>query len=153
MIICPLPHDDSPCQLYPIFWLSQVPSYPVNQNLSSKLSKSARRCHQSKSPESYQTGESSVEPMTVYKDLLMSVTSLVLKGPQLTLQISHLSDERLVALTNHTKQFQVGTLHRARVIGHSPMDGVVLLSFEQKVLDQVFMQVDELKVGQVLKVC
>jgi rRNA biogenesis protein RRP5 len=32
------------------------------------------------------------------------------------------------------------------------MDGVVLLSFEQKVLDQVFMQVDELKVGQVLKV-
>jgi hypothetical protein len=33
------------------------------------------------------------------------------------------------------------------------MDGVVLLSFEQKVLDQVFMQVDELKVGQVLKVC
>ena len=38
------------------------------------------------------------------------------------------------------------------MIGHSPMDGVVLLSFEQKVLDQVFMQVDELKVGQVLKV-
>lgn len=33
------------------------------------------------------------------------------------------------------------------------MDGIVLLSFEQKVLDQVFMQVDELKVGQVLKVC
>jgi len=31
------------------------------------------------------------------------------------------------------------------------MDGIVLLSFEQKVLDQVFMQVDELKVGQVLK--
>ena len=57
-----------------------------------------------------------------------------------------------MALTNHTKQFSVGTLHRARVIGHSPMDGVVLLSFEQKVLDQVFMQVDELKVGQVLKV-
>ena len=69
------------------------------------------------------------------------------------MQISHLSDDRLLALTNHTKQFQVGTLHRARVIGHSPMDGIVLLSFEQKVLDQVFMQVDELKVGQVLKVC
>jgi rRNA biogenesis protein RRP5 len=74
------------------------------------------------------------------------------QGTKLTLKISHLSDERLLALTNHTKQFQVGTLHRARVIGHSPMDGVVLLSFEQKVLDQVFMQVDELKVGQVLKV-
>jgi rRNA biogenesis protein RRP5 len=32
------------------------------------------------------------------------------------------------------------------------MDGILLLSFEQKVLDQVFMQVDELKVGQHLKV-
>jgi rRNA biogenesis protein RRP5 len=58
----------------------------------------------------------------------------------------------LVALTNHTKQFQVGTLHRARVIGHSPLDGIALLSFEQKVLDQVFMQVDELQAGSLLKV-
>jgi rRNA biogenesis protein RRP5 len=32
------------------------------------------------------------------------------------------------------------------------MDGILLLSFEQKVLDQVFMQVDELTVGQALKV-
>jgi rRNA biogenesis protein RRP5 len=63
-----------------------------------------------------------------------------------------LSDEHLPALTSHTKQFGVGTLHRARVIGHSPFDGVVLLSLEQKVLDQVFMQVDELHVGKVLKV-
>jgi hypothetical protein len=38
------------------------------------------------------------------------------------------------------------------VIGHSPLDGILLLSFEQKVLDQVFMQVDELHVGQALKV-
>jgi len=67
-------------------------------------------------------------------------------------QISHLSDEHLPALTRHTKQFGVGTLHRARVIGHSPFDGVMLLSMEQKVLDQVFMQVDELHVGKVLKV-
>lgn len=56
-------------------------------------------------------------------------------------------------MTQHTKQFGVGTLHRARVIGHSPFDGVMLLSMEQKVLDQVFMQVDELHVGKVLKVC
>lgn len=66
-------------------------------------------------------------------------------------QISHLSDEHLPALTHHTKQFGVGTVHRARVIGHSPFDGVLLLSLEQKVLDQVFMQVDELQVGKVLK--
>ncbi|WVW86696.1 hypothetical protein I302_108750 [Kwoniella bestiolae CBS 10118] len=65
--------------------------------------------------------------------------------------ISHLSDERVSVLTNGTGQYKAGTLHRARVIGHSPLDGVVLLSFEQKVLDQVFMQVGELQIGQVLK--
>ncbi|WWC95372.1 hypothetical protein V866_002234 [Kwoniella sp. B9012] len=65
--------------------------------------------------------------------------------------ISHLSDERISVLTNGTGQYKAGTLHRARVIGHSPLDGVVLLSFEQKVLDQVFMQVGELQIGQVLK--
>ena len=54
-------------------------------------------------------------------------------------------------LTNGTPQFRAGTLHRARVIGHSPLDGVLLLSLEQKVLDQVFMNVDELTIGQVLK--
>lgn len=36
-------------------------------------------------------------------------------------------------------------------MGLSPLDGILLLSLEKKVLDQVFMQVDELKVGQILK--
>lgn len=65
--------------------------------------------------------------------------------------ISHISDERIPALSGTAGPFRVDTLHRARVIGHSPFDGLLLLSFEQKVLDQVFMQVDELAVGQQLK--
>jgi hypothetical protein len=68
------------------------------------------------------------------------------------LQISHIADERIPALSGTAGPFRIDTLHRARVIGHSPLDGILLLSFEQKVLDQVFMQVDELKVGQHLKV-
>ncbi|KAL1413196.1 rRNA biogenesis protein rrp5 [Vanrija albida] len=65
--------------------------------------------------------------------------------------ISHLADERVASLSAATGQFKTGTYHRARVIGHSPLDGVMLLSFEEKVLNQVFMQVGELEVGQVLK--
>lgn len=65
--------------------------------------------------------------------------------------ISHLSNERIASLSFATTQFKVGTYHRARVIGHSPLDGVLLLSFEQKVLDQVFMSVSELNVGRGLK--
>ncbi|BEI83321.1 hypothetical protein CcaverHIS002_0311890 [Cutaneotrichosporon cavernicola] len=65
--------------------------------------------------------------------------------------ISHLTDERLASLSHSTVQFKAGTYHRARVIGHSPLDGVLLLSFEPRVLSQVFMDVGELQVGQVLK--
>ena len=68
------------------------------------------------------------------------------------LQISHISDDRVNSLSFGNNQYKVGTQHRARVIGHSPLDGVLLLSFQQKVLDQVFMNVDELQVGQVMKV-
>ena len=67
-------------------------------------------------------------------------------------QISHISDDRLPALSGNTGTYKVGTLHRARVIGHSPMDGILLLSFEQKVLEQAFMRVDDLRIGQSLKV-
>jgi rRNA biogenesis protein RRP5 len=66
--------------------------------------------------------------------------------------ISHISDERLPALSGSTGRYKTGTTHQARVMGLSPLDGILLLSLEKKVLDQVFMQVDELKIGQVLKV-
>lgn len=32
------------------------------------------------------------------------------------------------------------------------MDGVIMLSFEKRVLEQRFMQVSEIKVGEVMKV-
>lgn len=67
-------------------------------------------------------------------------------------QISHTSNERIPTLSGNTGPYRTRTIHRARVIGHSPLDGVALFSLEQKVLDQVFMQVDDLKVGQALKV-
>ena len=83
----------------------------------------------------------------------MSVYFFVPESSKLTWQISHVSDERIPALSGTAGPFRVDTLHRARVIGHSPLDGILLLSFEQKVLDQVFMHVGELNVGQTLKVC
>jgi rRNA biogenesis protein RRP5 len=68
------------------------------------------------------------------------------------LQISHVADERPAALSATSGTWRIGTKHKARVIGHSPMDGVILLSFEKRVLEQRFMQVSEIKVGEVMKV-
>lgn len=66
--------------------------------------------------------------------------------------MSHVADVRPATLTSNSGPFSVGTKHKARVIGHSPFDGLVLLSFEQKVIDQRFMLVSEVKVGEVIKV-
>lgn len=61
--------------------------------------------------------------------------------------ISHVADERPPALS----PWKVDSSYPARVIGHSPFDGCVLLSLAPKVLAQRFMLVSEVKVGEVIK--
>jgi len=65
--------------------------------------------------------------------------------------MSHVADERPASLSG-TGPYRVGTKHKARVLGHSPFDGLVLLSFEPKVINQKFMLVSEVKVGEMMKV-
>lgn len=43
------------------------------------------------------------------------------------------------------------SLHRARVIGYFPFDGVLQLSLKPSVLDQQFFQVDDIEVGEIVK--
>ncbi|KAI5448963.1 rRNA biogenesis protein rrp5 [Naganishia albida] len=73
------------------------------------------------------------------------------EGYHAFVHISHVADERPAALSATSGTWRIGTKHKARVIGHSPMDGVILLSFEKRVLEQRFMQVSEIKVGEVMK--
>lgn len=42
-------------------------------------------------------------------------------------------------------------MHRARVTGYHPFDGVLQLTMRPSILEQKFLQVGELKVGEVLK--
>ncbi len=42
-------------------------------------------------------------------------------------------------------------MHRARVTGYHPLDGLLQLSLQSSVLDQRFLQVSEVQVGEVIK--
>jgi len=68
-------------------------------------------------------------------------------------QIRHVSDDHVPSLSPTSGHWKIGTVHRARVIGFYALDGIVQLSFQPSVLDQKFLQVQDVEVGEVLKVC
>ncbi|KAK4057764.1 rRNA biogenesis protein rrp5 [Microbotryomycetes sp. JL221] len=58
--------------------------------------------------------------------------------------ISRISDDHLVTVPKGGP-WRAGTTHRARVVGHSPVDGLVQLSLQQSVLDKTFLKVADVK--------
>lgn len=72
------------------------------------------------------------------------------EGYKAYVHISHIADTRPASLSG-SGPWRKGTTHKGRVIGHSPFDGVILLSFEQKVINQKFMLVSEVEIGTVMK--
>lgn len=65
--------------------------------------------------------------------------------------ISRLSDEKVDTLSKETREYKPGSMHRARVIGYNHMDGMFILSLEKRILDQPFLRIQDISVGQVVK--
>jgi rRNA biogenesis protein RRP5 len=65
--------------------------------------------------------------------------------------ISACSDSHVASLPSDTGPFRVKTKHQARVVGHSPTDNILQLSFQQSVLSKSFMRVSEVMIGEVIK--
>jgi rRNA biogenesis protein RRP5 len=65
--------------------------------------------------------------------------------------ISRLSDDKVDILSNDAGAFKLASTHRARIIGYNALDGLFQLSLEQKVLDQSFLRIEDIKAGQVVK--
>ncbi|KAI0361371.1 hypothetical protein OH77DRAFT_1468895 [Trametes cingulata] len=65
--------------------------------------------------------------------------------------ISQVSDEHVPTLSALSGAWKIGTVHRARVTGYFPLDGILQLSLKPSVLSQKFLQVGDVQVGEVLK--
>ncbi|KAH9947721.1 hypothetical protein B0H21DRAFT_852620 [Amylocystis lapponica] len=65
--------------------------------------------------------------------------------------ISQTSDEHVPSLSPSSGPWKLGTVHRARVTGHFPLDGLMQLSLRPSVLEQKFLQVGEVQVGEIIK--
>lgn len=67
------------------------------------------------------------------------------------IHISHTSDGHVPMLSSSSGPWKLNTIHRARVIGYHPLDGLLQLSLRPSILDQRFLQAGDIRVGEVLK--
>ncbi|KAG2154655.1 hypothetical protein DEU56DRAFT_372848 [Suillus clintonianus] len=67
------------------------------------------------------------------------------------IHISHTSDGHVPTLSSSSGPWRLNTIHRARVVGYYPLDGLLQLSLRPSILDQRFLQAGDLQVGEVLK--
>lgn len=65
-------------------------------------------------------------------------------------QISHTSDDHVPTLSS-SGPWKPGSIHRARVTGYFPFDGLLQLSMKPSVLEQKFLQVGDVEVGETIR--
>ncbi|CEL57234.1 rRNA biogenesis protein RRP5 OS=Saccharomyces cerevisiae (strain ATCC 204508 / S288c) GN=RRP5 PE=1 SV=1 [Rhizoctonia solani AG-1 IB] len=75
----------------------------------------------------------------------------VTEGVGAFVHISQISDSLVPQLSSASGAWRLGSSHRARVIGHHALDGLLLLSFKPSVLELEYMQVADVEVGKTLK--
>ncbi|KAA8912855.1 hypothetical protein FN846DRAFT_931829 [Sphaerosporella brunnea] len=61
------------------------------------------------------------------------------------------SDEKVENLEKTTGPYKIGATHPARILGFNPMDGLLVLSMEKRVLEQPYLRIDDIKIGEVIK--
>ncbi|KAI1501313.1 hypothetical protein F5X99DRAFT_209366 [Biscogniauxia marginata] len=64
--------------------------------------------------------------------------------------ISRLKDGKVDMLSDSSGPFKLGSVHRGRVVGYNALDGLFHLSFEQSVLEQPFMRIEDIPIGEVV---
>ena len=75
---------------------------------------------------------------------------LGIEGPQGFVHISRIADERVQSLSETTGFYKVGSVHRGRILGYSPMDAQYSVSLESSVLELPFLRLEDVAVGQIV---
>ncbi|CAH7665869.1 hypothetical protein BY996DRAFT_4590878 [Phakopsora pachyrhizi] len=64
--------------------------------------------------------------------------------------ISDISDSHLNSLSSSSGPYKINTIHKARVTGIAPVDGALQLSLNPTVIEQRFMRIEDIDVGEVV---
>ena len=73
------------------------------------------------------------------------------KGVRGFVHISKVSDGKVETLAESTGPYKLGSQHQARILGYNSMDGLYIATMEQKVIQQPFLRIEDVQVGQTVK--
>ncbi len=73
------------------------------------------------------------------------------KGVPGFVHISRVTDGKIEILSETTGPFKVDSAHKGRVVGYNPIDGMYMISLEHRILEQPFLRVEDVSVGQVVQ--
>lgn len=65
--------------------------------------------------------------------------------------VSRMSEGRVDPPSQTTGPYRSGTSHRARIIGYNFVDGMYLASLEQSVIDQKYLRIEDVPVGELVQ--
>lgn len=65
--------------------------------------------------------------------------------------ISQVSDARIDSISSSTGAYKVDSTHKVRILGYNPVDNVYYVSLKQSVLDQTFLRLEDLVLGDIVK--
>ncbi|KAL8715383.1 MAG: hypothetical protein Q9220_000716 [cf. Caloplaca sp. 1 TL-2023] len=114
----------------------------------------------STNPESKETTPIEVLPLSTIIDGVKVVkvepnvglfVDVGVKGIRGFVHISRITDGKVETLTHISGPYQIGSTHKARVIGYNYMDGLYILSLEPRVIAQPFLRIEDVQVGQIFK--
>ena len=64
--------------------------------------------------------------------------------------ISRVKDGKVDALYHSSGPYQVGSVHQGRIIGYNEMDGLFILSFEKRILEQQYIRLEDVPPGAIV---
>ncbi|OBT77441.1 hypothetical protein VF21_04208 [Pseudogymnoascus sp. 05NY08] len=73
------------------------------------------------------------------------------KGVHGFVHISRVADSKVETLSESVGPYKIDSTHRARVVGYNSLDGIYLVSLEQRILEQPFLQIEDLAIGEIVK--
>ncbi|KAK3635594.1 rRNA biogenesis protein rrp5 [Elasticomyces elasticus] len=72
------------------------------------------------------------------------------EGGKAFAHISQISDTRIDVLSSSAGKYELGSSHRVRVISYNPLDGLYYVSLKQSTLEQTYLRLEDLEVGEVV---
>ena len=101
----------------------------------------------SKLPLSSTVEKCTVESVENDRGLFVKLDGISVPG---FVHISRIQDGKIDALFQTSGPYQIGSEHRGRIMGYNAFDGMFYVSFEQSVLKQQFLRLEDVKVAEVV---